>query len=623
MIHFVGAGPGASDLITVRGARFLSEADVIVHAGSLVNPTLLERAKPGATVLDSAGMTLEQVLSVMKEAETAAKATVRLHTGDPSLYGAIREQMDALSAAGIPFDVTPGVSSLFGAAAALKAEYTLPGVSQSVIVTRVDGRTPVPAGERLRDMAAHGCTIALFLSTGLLDRVERELAAGGFAPDAPAAIVYKATWPDERVLRCTVSTLARTAGEAGIANTALVLVGGFLAGPYDRSKLYDPAFSHGFRAASAREHAGRIPCSIARKGAERIPSSIALIAFTEQGCRLAARLAEGLAREGARTSVVGPARFAEACGIEAYGSVASWVDRHFPLEGALVFVSAAGIAVRCIAPHVRDKFSDPAVVSVDEAGMVAVPLLSGHVGAANDVARAVARLTGGQAAVSTATDINGLFAVDEWARDQDLALVEREVAKEVSAALLEGRQVGFASEFAVEGPLPAGFGEAAGQMLGVYVGFDTACAPFARTLHLVPRTAALGLGARRGVSEQALEGVAACALAAAGVPEQAVAAVASIDLKRDEAGLARFAEAHGWPLRFFSAEELQRVGGSFSESEFVRAVTGTDNVCERAAVACGGELRVRKVAGDGATAALALARPCVGFPSGGEAKGRA
>lgn len=610
MIHFVGAGPGAPDLITVRGARLLSEADVIVYAGSLVNPALLERAKPTSTVLDSAGMTLEQVLSVMEEAEAAGKTTVRLHTGDPSLYGAIREQMDALAAAGVSFDVTPGVSSLFGAAAALKAEYTLPGVSQSVIVTRVDGRTPCPAGERLRDMAAHGCTIALFLSAGLLDRVERELAAGGFAPDAPAAIVYKATWPDERVLRCTVSTLARTAEEEGIANTALVLVGGFLADSYERSRLYDPAFSHGFRAASACGHTGRIP------------RSIAFIAFTKRGCRLAVRLAEGLAREGARTSVAGPGRFAEACGIEAYKSAASWVERHFPSEQALVFVSAAGIAVRCIAPYVRDKFSDPAVVSVDEAGTVAIPLLSGHVGAANDVARALARLAGGQAAVSTATDVNGLFSVDEWACDQGLALVEREVAKEVSAALLEGRQVGFASEFAIEGALPAGFGEAAGQAVGVYVGFDTECAPFARTLHLIPRTAVLGMGARRGVSEQALERVAARALAAAGVPKQAVAAVASIDLKRDEAGLARFAEAHGWPLRFFSAEELQQVEGSFSESDFVRSVTGADNVCERAAVACGGKLRVRRVAGDGATAALALARPCVSFPSADGTEGR-
>lgn len=248
MVHFIGAGPGAADLVTVRGARLLGEADVIIYAGSLVNPALLEYKKPGCAVYDSAGMTLEEVISVMAGAEAEGKHVVRLHTGDPSLYGAIREQMDELDGRGIPYDVTPGVSSFSGAAAALEAEYTLPGVSQSVIITRMAGRTPVPEGEALRKMASHGCTMVLFLSTGLLEEAERELVAGGYAPDTPAAIVYKATWPEQRVFRCTVSTLARTARAHGVTKTALITVGGFLGNPYERSKLYDPGFTHGYRA---------------------------------------------------------------------------------------------------------------------------------------------------------------------------------------------------------------------------------------------------------------------------------------------------------------------------------------------------------------------------------------
>lgn len=247
MIHFIGAGPGAADLITVRGARLLGEADVIIYAGSLVNPALLEYRKEGCQVYDSASMTLEEVLAVMRETEAAGKTTVRLHTGDPSLYGAIREQMDALDVDGISYDVTPGVSSFSGAAAALQAEYTLPDVSQSVIITRMAGRTPVPEGEALRKMASHGCTMVLFLSTGLLEEVERELMAGGYAPDTPAAIVYKATWPEERVFRCTVSTLAETARTNGVTKTALITVGQFLGEDYERSKLYDPTFTHGCR----------------------------------------------------------------------------------------------------------------------------------------------------------------------------------------------------------------------------------------------------------------------------------------------------------------------------------------------------------------------------------------
>lgn len=250
MVHFIGAGPGAEDLITVRGARLLGEADVIIYAGSLVSPALLNYKKKSCAVYDSAGMTLEEVLAVVRQAEEAGRTTVRLHTGDPSLYGAIREQMDALDAMEISYDVTPGVSSFSGAAAALQAEYTLPGISQSVIITRMAGRTPMPEGEELRKLASHGCTMVLFLSTGLLGNVEKELQAGGYAPDTPAAIVYKATWPEQRVFRCTVSTLAATAAENGVTKTALITVGEFLGAGYERSRLYDPGFTHGCREAA-------------------------------------------------------------------------------------------------------------------------------------------------------------------------------------------------------------------------------------------------------------------------------------------------------------------------------------------------------------------------------------
>lgn len=251
MIHFVGAGSGGADLITVRGARLLGEADCIIYAGSLVNPEVLQYKKEGCQVYDSAGMTLEEVLHVMEEMERKGKTTVRLHTGDPSLFGAIREQMDELDKLAISYDVTPGVSSFCGAAAALQAEYTLPDVSQSVIITRMAGRTPVPDGEQLRKMASHGCTMVLFLSTGLLEEVEKELLLGGvYTEETPAAIVYKATWPDEKVFRCTVGTLAKTAKEHNITKTALITIGGFLGNTYDRSKLYDPTFTHGCREAS-------------------------------------------------------------------------------------------------------------------------------------------------------------------------------------------------------------------------------------------------------------------------------------------------------------------------------------------------------------------------------------
>ena len=247
MIFFVGAGSGAPDLITVRGQNLLKKADRIIYAGSLVNPQLLEVAKPGCVIQDSASMTLEQVVSSMLECELEGGLCVRLHTGDPSIYGAIREQMDCLEQAGVEYEIVPGVSSLCGAAAALRAEYTLPGVSQAVIISRMAGRTPVPQGQEVKNLAKHGATMVLFLSAGLLRQTQAELLEGGYAPDTPAAIVYKATWPDEQVFRCTVGTLAQTAEKNHISKTALITVGGFLGKSYERSKLYDPAFTTGYR----------------------------------------------------------------------------------------------------------------------------------------------------------------------------------------------------------------------------------------------------------------------------------------------------------------------------------------------------------------------------------------
>lgn len=343
----------------------------------------------------------------------------------------------------------------------------------------------------------------------------------------------------------------------------------------------------------------------------RMPSgpSCAFIAFTKRGCELAVRLAQGLAGqpgfEGAACSVHGPARYAEELGIEAYESLDAWTAAQFPTSRALVYVGACGIAVRAIAPHVRDKFSDPAVVGIDEAGRFAVPLLSGHVGGANDLARALARIAGGQAAVSTATDVNGLFAVDEWASRRGLAVVERSLAKEVSARLLEGGVVGFAADVEGSWDVPA---QAVGEVsdLGFAVTLDDAWQPFERTLHLVPRVATVGVGCRRGTDPEGLAQAVERALSTARVSRHAVNCLASIDVKADEPAIRALAEKRGWDLRFYSAEELAAVPGEFSASDFVKRTVGVDNVCERAALAQGGRLLLGKQAADGVTVALAI-----------------
>ncbi|MDY6029469.1 MAG: precorrin-4 C(11)-methyltransferase [Acidaminococcaceae bacterium] len=249
MIYFIGAGPGAVDLITVKGKELLENADLVIYAGSLVNKDLLNYCKPECVIMNSADMTLEEVIAAMVPAAQAEKLVVRLHTGDPSLYGAHREQIDLLRGYNLEFEIVPGVSSFSAAAACLEAEYTLPNVSQSVIITRMEGRTPVPNKQKIADYAAHNATMVIFLSSGMLDKLQTELIKGGYKEDTPAAIVYKASWPDEKIVYCTVGTLAESAAKHNITKTALITVGYFLGNEYDRSELYNPNFTHGFRVA--------------------------------------------------------------------------------------------------------------------------------------------------------------------------------------------------------------------------------------------------------------------------------------------------------------------------------------------------------------------------------------
>ena len=252
MVHFVGAGCGAADLITLRGAKLLQQADVVIYAGSLVNPALLENCKPSCEIYNSAKMTLEETTAVIVAAEAAGKTTVRLHTGDSSIYGAVREQFDELIPRGIEFDVTPGVSAFCGAAAALKQEFTLPDVSQTVIITRQSGRTAVPERESIRSLAAHRATMVLYLSTSLTEQLQAELLAGGYPGSTPVAVVFKASWPDERIFRCTVDTLHKTVTENNLTRTSLIIVGDCMGETYAKSFLYDPSYERPFHEAATK-----------------------------------------------------------------------------------------------------------------------------------------------------------------------------------------------------------------------------------------------------------------------------------------------------------------------------------------------------------------------------------
>ena len=605
MVHFVGAGPGACDLITVRGMNRIKEADVIIYAGSLVNPELLSYAKADCEIYNSAHMTLEDVVSVMREAEAAGKGTVRLHTGDPSVYGAIREQMDLLDEYGITYDVCPGVSAVFGAAASLACEYTLPDVTQTLILTRAEGKTPVPEKENLRSLAAHRASLVLYLSSGLARKVRQELLLGGYAEDTPVAVVYKATWPEEKIIRTTLAKLPEDMEAAGITKTALIIVSPALGSVYEKSRLYDAAFATEYRGATEIV----FPAGIRR---------VLLITCSVRGYATMQKLAKKLENiSGAE--IITKVKCEALPEVSMRETVKACVDTYFEQVDAIVFVTASGIAVRSVAEHLTHKSKDPAIVCMDECGKHVISLVSGHAGGANALTQMLADVMWATPVITTATDVEGSFSIDDYAREHNLVVTDWTKAKAISAEVLA---TGAEPVWIEEPAVTQGEEKRACEIrkeqnsTGIDVGKieNDGCknevdgcgnrinvkrlqigshqviitpkdVPVdAQTLQLIPRCIVAGVGCKKGMPADKIGHAVQEAFAKAGLRMEALCAVASIDLKKEEAGLLEFCETRNVPFETYAAEELQAVPGTYSASEFVSGVTGVDNVCERSAV---------------------------------------
>ena len=630
MVHFVGAGPGACDLITVRGMNRIKEADVIIYAGSLVNPELLSYAKSDCEIYNSAHMTLEDVVSVMREAEEAGKVTVRLHTGDPSVYGAIREQMDLLDEYGIAYDVCPGVSAVFGAAASLACEYTLPDVTQTLILTRAEGKTPVPEKENLRSLAAHRASLVLYLSSGLARKVRQELLLGGYAEDTPVAVVYKATWPEEKIIRTTLAKLPEDMEAAGITKTALIIVSPALGSVYEKSRLYDAAFATEYRGATEIA----FPAGIRR---------VLLITCSVRGYATMQKLAKKLENiSGAE--IITKVKCEALPEVSMRETVKACVDTYFEQVDAIVFVTASGIAVRSVAEHLAHKSEDPAIVCMDECGKHVISLVSGHAGGANALTQMLADVMWATPVITTATDVEGRFSIDDYAREHNLVVTDWAKAKAISAEVLAagarpvwvdkaaGSQEEEKNEFEickVQKSTGIDGCENRVDVKRLQIGSHQVIitpkdVPVdAQTLQLIPRCIVAGVGCKKGTSVDKIEHAVQDAFAKASLRMEALCAVASIDLKKDEVGLLEFCETRKVPFKTYAAEELRAVPGIYSASEFVSGVTGVDNVCERSAVkyasehatnqgepllgrqAKHGELLLRKQAYGGVTVALA------------------
>jgi cobalt-precorrin 5A hydrolase/precorrin-3B C17-methyltransferase len=649
-VTFAGAGPGAVDLLTLRCRDAIAGADVIVYAGSLVNPDVLAFARPDAERHDSAGLTLEQTTAILVAACRAGKKALRLHTGDPSVYGAIAEQIVELERAGIGFEVIPGVSSVFAAAASLGCELTLPGASQTVILARRAGRTPVPEGQDIRSLAAHRATMALFLSMSDMPGLVAELTAGGYPAATPVAVVYRASWPDERTVRGTLADIAARVASAGMERQALVLVGDALSVRGERSRLYAPEFGHGYRASGRRGpgdpplreetiltrsstlEGGRLalrsptcPAKLeerSRKGEEGASARhepapflgrTAVYGLTADGCALARRIGREL-----HADVFVSRKHAapdDACVFEPE-RLGELLAEHWNAYDAHALVMACGIAVRKIAPLLRDKTTDPAVVVCDEQGQFAVSLVGGHIGGANRLSRRIADALGAAAVVTTATDAQGIPAFDEIAARQGWHIVNPPAIKIVNGALLQKQPIAFVGPAdAIErfyGPdscvrsfrpgeaLPEGL--AAVVALDADVSADTTAAP---VLRLLSTPLVVGIGCRRHTSAEEIAAAVDAVLAEYGLPFSRVSALASAAVKHDEAGLLAFAERRRLAVKLFQADELAAVNVPTPSAMPARHV-GTPSVAEAAALlGSGGRLLAPKQVLDKVTVSVA------------------
>jgi cobalt-precorrin 5A hydrolase/precorrin-3B C17-methyltransferase len=594
-VVFAGAGPGAVDLLTLRCRDAIADADVIVYAGSLVNPEVLRFARDEAELHDSARMNLNETTDVLVTACRAGRRVLRLHTGDPALYGAIAEQVECLNEAGVPYEVIPGVGAFSAAAAAIGRELTLPGASQTVILTRRAGRTPVPEGQDIPSLASHRATMALYLSVADMNGLVEDLKTGGYDISTPVAVVHRASWADEQVLLGTLGDIAGKVEAAGIRRQALILVGEALRGQGEASRLYAPEFAHGFRNAIAdAPFVGRV----------------AVHALTEAGCRLARHLGDAT---GGDVFVSEKHPDPRAVSFDPT-ALQAHLREQWSRYDAHVLIMATGIAVRKTAALLRDKTTDPALVVCDERGRFAIPLAGGHIGGANRLSRRLAAATGGTAVITTATDVQGVPAIDELAALQGWTIVNRDAVKQVNSVLLQRRPIAY---FGPEAPIRKGYGDAypvlavapgalvpeeAAAVVAVDCDVALAGVPL---LKLSSRRLVVGIGCRRGTAADEIGAAVADVMGRHALDMTRLACVASASVKADEAGLTAFADARGLPVRLFEAEALADVTVP-SPSPMPAKHVGTPSVAEAAALlASRGRLLVPKQVHGNVTVAVA------------------
>ena len=565
VIAFVGAGPGDPELITIKGKKLLEQADIVLYTGSLIPEALVSGLS--ADIINSASLTLEEVVSLLKQGFNTGKKIVRLHTGDPAIYSTIREQIRTISQENIPYFVVPGVTAGFAAAASLGVELTIPNKTQTVIFSRIAGRTPVPPNEKIESLAAIRASLILYLSVHKIDEVAKRLIEGGYPPETPVAVVEKVSWPDQKIIKGVLETITNKVQTEGIKKTAVILVGdavGDLDSCKERSLLYHPGFSH-----AARKSESNIDLTDAFK-------ELYIAFLTKRGEKLGKNI----------KSII---EYPQVNLLHFKTLKPLITSQKIWKKGVgLIFIMASGIAIRTIAQQIKSKREDPAVIVVDEAGKNVVSLLSGHLGGANKLCHMVADAIKARPVITTASDSLNLVPIDLWAKNHQLEPVSKDGLKKAASRLVSEGVLRIYSDLPID-ELPPGLLKTSSlEEAELIISIKRNINISEKQIHLVPKIVAIGIGCHNHISSEHLMHNLNDFMKSHNLHRASISCFASIDRRRDTPALYEAARELNIPLNFFSSEDL----GTFqvtTPSNIVENALGIKGVAEPSALLAAGE----------------------------------
>ena len=604
-IIFGGAGPGAKDLVTIRLHNAIKQADIIIYAGSLVNPEILTEHKSNAQLYDSAGMDLHKIIDIMIAGIKESKNVLRVHTGDPAMYGAIAEQIKRLDAQGIDYEVIPGVSSVFAAAAAVKKELTLPGITQTMILTRRAGRTPVPPKERLELLASHNTSMGLFLSVGDIDGLVTDLLIAGYTKQTPIYVVYRASWPDQKIVEATLATVAQKVALANITRQAIVLVGNALSGNGQDSLLYDQKFTHGYR--KGEGHITDIHSFKTQEFPFRFKGKLAIWSITKNGFKIANQIAD----------------IADA---QIFSNLKNDLDKQWHCFDAHIFIMSTGIVVRKISNLIKSKLNDPAIICLDDKAMHAISLLSGHIGGANELTKSIANIVGAIPVITTASDVLGHRAFDCVATEFGWQILDKTKIKKLNMLLIEPiidktiaviwpKQI--FDKFYANNKCVSFINSVQDidlQKHSAIVSLDLSNDDMHKiksifdldVLNFIKPKLVIGIGAKAGGDYQELKQILNTALLEIGSNINMIDTIASVDIKQNEPAIVKLATELNVKTQFFTVENLNNVNVP-TPSKQVKGKIGTASVAEASAMLASKNNRIITPKIKGKTVTLAIA----------------